>query len=265
LSNVCKFHNVDFVYAHQIGKDNLKKIAEQTRSKINKRLYRPEASVVFIGEIYENTNAKDIVLILANHFSKSGYKTSVVMESGFSQIMGFHGTDELFGNETINAIDNITAINEYFEGLEKLEQPDIILVQILGGMMKYSDIVHNSYGIYPYMLSQAIEPDYFVCCLPFGEYDSDELQLYSDLFSSRFGYSIDYTHLSNLLIDASNLTETFKLEQTFLPYERINMFIVANMSDSEIPIINALDYHGQQMLCKKVEEILLSYNDATAI
>ncbi|MDR2572254.1 MAG: TIGR04066 family peptide maturation system protein [Oscillospiraceae bacterium] len=265
LSSICRLHQVDFIYARQKGRESSKRFAIHAKNKISARLYRPEAPIVFVGEIYENTNAKDIVLILVNHFLASGYKVSVVMEPGFSQLIGFHGTDEFLDSEAKNEIDSITTINRYFESLEKLEQPDIILVQVPGGMMKYNDIIHNSYGVFAYMLSQAIAPDCFICCLPFDEYYSNAIKMYSDLLNSRFGYSITCAHISNLFIDASNLTEYFQLDRVFLSQDKINNYIKESMSDSEIPIVNSLDHIGQQFLCKRIEETLLSYNDATAL
>ncbi len=41
---------------------------------------------------------------------------------------------------------------------------DIIVIQLPDPMIKYNNEIHNDYNIKTYMFSQAITPDYSICC-----------------------------------------------------------------------------------------------------
>ena len=74
LSSICEYYKVEFMSARLLCSTRIKEYKDITEEvKRTKRLYRPEASVVFVGELYGNSNGKDITLTLANYFLKLGF------------------------------------------------------------------------------------------------------------------------------------------------------------------------------------------------
>ena len=74
-------------------------------------------------------------------------------------------------------------------------------------MMEYNDKLTNGFGILPFIVTKALTPDYFVCGMPCGYGNSAYIDSFSEGIAGRFGFGIDYIHLSNVEIDPSVVYE----------------------------------------------------------
>ena len=137
------------------------------------RLYVPKASIIFVGEFVDHANSADIVVGLVSYFINKGYKVTAVMEPKESAVFGFHTHIECLMGLPALEHEKIHAINNWIKRLDEEETPDL-LVELPGGMLRFDDIETSQYGIYAYMWSQAITPDYVILCTPYLFLDPDK-------------------------------------------------------------------------------------------
>ena len=136
---------------------------------------------------------------LYKKLSEEGYKVSVITSNRNGTIMGYN----LFPEEILqDAYDTqVLELNRYFNKVQEEDHADILLVQIDGGMLKYSNICYGDFGIKSYIVSQALAIDYFLLVSPVVDMTHENYQELSTIFKHRFGYNIDAVLFESLYID----------------------------------------------------------------
>lgn len=155
--------------------------------------------VVGVGNLLQGMDSLEEVSHLYKKLSEKGYKVSVITGNRNGTIMGFN----LFPEEILkDAYDTqVLELNRYFNKVQEEDHADILLVQIDGGMLKYSNICYGDFGVKSYIVSQALAIDYFLLVSPVVDMTQENYQELSTIFKYRFGYNIDAVLLKNLYID----------------------------------------------------------------
>lgn len=254
-----KQYGVDFIYT--------KEKADDKALVLPGRLFTPSASVIFVGEIMSGLNGFDIVVSLTDYYKKIGYKVSTLAVPEYSKLFGFHVYSELEVYSQFDEHEKITYYNSFFNAIEKKEKPDIIIVQLLGGMVRYNDIIKNEYGIYSYMMAHALTPDCFVLCVPYKSVDGEKLQELNTMFKYRYGFNINCIHQSNVLVDIGSSNNSYRLEWSYVPLSVIDQYIPSQYAPHKdsISVYNGLKASGRNQICKHTHDILQSYADAVAL
>lgn len=155
--------------------------------------------VVGVGNLLQGMDSLEEVSHLYKKLSEEGYKVSVITSNRNGTIMGYN----LFPEEILqDAYDTqVLELNRYFNKVQEEDHADILLVQIDGGMLKYSNICYGDFGVKSYIVSQALAIDYFLLVSPVVDMTQKNYQELSTIFKHRFGYNIDAVLLKNLYID----------------------------------------------------------------
>lgn len=155
--------------------------------------------VVGVGNLLQEMDSLEEVSHLYKKLSKEGYKISVITSNRNGMIMGYN----LFPEEILqDAYDTqVLELNRYFNKVQEEDHADILLVQIDGGMLKYSNICYGDFGVKSYIVSQALAIDYFLLVSPVVDMTQENYQELSTIFKHRFGYNIDAVLFENLYID----------------------------------------------------------------
>ena len=98
-------------------------------------------------------------------FRERGYRASGVLDRCYAGLFSLHPMPS-FLKEGAEETDKIYRFNAYLKQLEQSERPDVLFVQLPGGMLKYNDQIPNDFGVYGYLISQAVQPDCFVLSVP---------------------------------------------------------------------------------------------------
>lgn len=230
-------------------------------------LYRPDASIIFVGELVKDMNGIDIALMAVSHFKKMEYKVSAVLPSSAAGLFGMYNSDIIFGpNSNYSEEDKIILFNKLIRFIDINEAPDIIVIKLPGGMMTFNELLPNSFGIYAYMVSNAVTPDYFICSFPYDFYYSQSvLEKYSELFEKRFGYRLDCAHISNLMLDLTHLVEDQSFRHITVELEDVMAILDGFKDMGDIQIVNALSMAGRNSLLKDIENSLSAYRKASAL
>ena len=112
--------------------------------------------------------------------------------------------------------------NSFFNNLQFLYQPDIVLFQVPNGMLRYSTFNREDYGIRTYILSQAISVDYYVLTVPGDVYNGDAIEQISAVFADRFGFPVRAVGMTDKCVDEIALQEEQRIEYEWIDREEID-------------------------------------------
>lgn len=172
--------------------------------------YHTEVPIVAVGGLFETTDLSWIMIGVKNQLRKLGYKTITISNDCLNVLNESYAYPRDFISEK-NSIENrIMLLNQYIKKVVLFEKPDIILLQITGGMMRFNDKYVNSFGSYAYMISEAIAIDYFIYSTPKNIFDISKLDELAIYFESRYGFCLESVHLSNILVNTQNLSSHSK-------------------------------------------------------
>ena len=203
-----------------------------------KKLHKNESIILFVGGIVENANQTEVALNIAKEINDKGYKVSVIGKSKFYNVYPFTSYDSFLD---LQNVDFIKTLNYHIEAVELIDRPDIIVVEVPGTLMRFDEMLLGDCGYNAYMFTQAVIPDYFVCCLPFGDYNDEFCKTISDDLENRFKFSADAIHISNNIINGMKSNESMKIETFSLPVTRQIDKINGFKNKNKFPVYNLLD------------------------
>ncbi len=124
----------------------------------------------------------------------------------------------------------------------KKNQPDLILVESTDAVMRFNDITPNGFGIQTYMLTQAFQPDYLICCVPFELAVPEMIEALSRDFEVRLGTPIHAVQVSNIVVDSAENLQSHLMSYAYVP----TAYSKAKISGSDSAGIPIYDIVGNQ-------------------
>ena len=173
--------------------------------------------VIFVMSESENCGKFSVELGLRNALLEKGYNVSLVGSRKHGYLAGVHSVFPLM-SEKIGEYEKIKKFRQYIYDLEKTEDPDVFIIGVPGGLIPFNELFHNGYGIYPYMISQAIRPDFTILCMSHWErVNKAFFQRFEDILTYRFGSALNAIHISRMELDWQKSEHT--MTETFSRYE----------------------------------------------
>ena len=163
--------NVSFAYEHFLS-DN-----QFANSQYHfKGMYTPKAKVVFVGGLIRNCGQTRICLGLSRTVKNKGYKATVLGCNAAYPIMGYHDMSDLFDDEKTKPVNVIRLLNNLIYKIDTVEEPDVMIIEIPGEIIKYNDFVCGDFGLSMFQVANAVKADSFIADLPYGEYNNEFLE-----------------------------------------------------------------------------------------
>lgn len=111
-----------------------------------------------------------------------------------------------FSKKIIGKINNysdiILMINNYINEIHTLFCPDVIILELYNSFMALNSEYLNDFGIFTYLISQAIEIDYlFICATANTFYSPKAITKIQKVIHDKFGVKIDGVYLTNNYFD----------------------------------------------------------------
>lgn len=230
LTKTAKYYNSMFKYIPR-SKNNL--IAK--RGEYLKNLSVP---IIFVGGLLPELDTKEVFLLTIKLFKDSDYKVSALGEAYELNILGYHSYKKYFNDATKNEKEKIIAIGEYINNIIVSEVPDIFIIQIPGGIMRYNEFINNDFTIQAFMLCQVLSPDYFLCCMHSDVVDQTFVDYLNEMVRYKFGFDIDYIHISNVKPDYFYISSMNKFSYTYYNMKYIDEFVIETKENIGIPLYN---------------------------
>jgi len=253
LNRLAKDMDVNFEYY------NVKQEYEELYY-IPQKLYKPKATIIIVGEMFNNLSGMDVTLSINRYMHLKGYKSIIIMEQEFTVLSDIITFPEFLRASKYKESDKIYYLNNFIMNIDTTENPDIIIIQIPDAMMKYNDMLCNGFGVIPFLISQAIMADFFVFCTQYDIIKSHFFNMLSINFENRFGFGIDIINMSNAKLVTQDLEVYGKLSFLHQSHENLDKLIRNNYQESDIPILNCINEADNEKMCKHIMEKLSQYS-----
>ena len=198
----------------------------------DKRIYEMKVPIVLIAGIAEQAKKMDCLLSVKCYFEKRGYKVSAIGNKFFSDLFGIHAFPEfMYGN--MREDKKILYFNAVCKNIEFFEKPDIFIIGVPGGIVPYNNTFTNFFGILPYEVSQAVEPDHIIVNIPYGEYDEQFFDNIIGMVKYKLGCGNISYGMTNCFIDINSSKQENKVQYCNLRFEDVEKKIL-KMPDKKI-------------------------------
>ena len=227
-------------------------------------IYNPSQYIIYIGGLISEANSLEIFLNLYNMLNKS-YTVLALSTNINIEFCGGKSLSHIIYSSSYSEVEKIYAINDFIKHEIEKELPDIIVVHMSEPMMEYNEFITNGFGIYPYMLSKAVVPDFFICAIPYSYGNSSYIENVSNGIMNRLGYAINYVHLSNAELDGSIMYEQRTVSVTYKKYDEVENQIQEYCKNSNIKVNNIMKEEGLEDLFETIIDDFTQYNRTLSV
>lgn len=165
-------------------------------------MYKPKAIVIGVGKLLNNLNALSVMCDLANEYKKNGF---------FTMVLSNNVNADLFGFIKIPTKLSVEGFNKFIEKVERKYHPEILIIEFPDAIMRYSDYINNDFGIYSYIITQAISIDYFVLLSCMNQFSMELFEELNLLSTYRFNCEINNILLEDYILDEEDSNEFYKI------------------------------------------------------
>ena len=198
----------DLAEEHGVNVTFLDGMDYETRDKIQKRndRYQTQESVVAaVGSLFNGGVCFDseLVLKLVNSFKAEGYTVTVLASDRNFQLCGFHSVLPYNLDGLSDDPDGfILGLNAYYNYIQMVEKSDVIILQLpQEGLFKMFDNIPCGFGIRSFIISQAIDVDYFTLVSGVDQRENELYNKLSELFDKRYGFEINSVAVNSCYVD----------------------------------------------------------------
>ncbi|NLE04258.1 MAG: hypothetical protein GX638_05570 [Crenarchaeota archaeon] len=251
------YNNGQFIYLPEL--ENL------PFSQDKGRLYCPIAPIVFVGGLLKEANVLEVFLSISGMLQNNGLRVIPISSNINSSLAGITTFSKLTGPKSVDEVKKVYTLNNLVKIIEKDKHPDLFIVHLSEPIIEYNEIIPNDFALFPYIVSKALIPDFFICCIPCSLSDNRFINDVSEGVLSRFGFPIDYVHISNIIIDGAAVVNNEVLSVTYTTQEDINSRVIRLRSHSKIPAFNLLNCGDLNSMCVDLNRQLKEYQRVLAI
>lgn len=172
----------------------------ETFSVSSKTLPVIDSVVIGIGRLVGEVDVGNAIFEVESELSKKGYKVSAISHNCNGMILKHHPFPENLFDEGLSNDDKVYCFANYIHEIEMCNRPDVIIVEIPYGMIKISNSQTNQFGINAYIISQAIDFDYFILVSPIMD-GAEVYDKIKECFVGRYGVNLLSVVIRNKVID----------------------------------------------------------------
>ena len=219
---------------------------------ITTNMYKPSVPVVFVHNLTLEADSFEVTLALAQRFRRDGVRVSVIGARPEYNFLGMNGSSLLmnffYGNQRIDSVPQcIKAFHHYLRTIELNQHPDVILINIPGAAISTQNYYYSETGVYLYLMSQIVRPDYAVVCMPYADLTVNAFQTIHKELKAKFGCGLDLVHYSNRVLHAEQARHTEKEQTLYLPEQEI-IQKTKTLRETGLPLYSVLMEEEKELL-----------------
>jgi len=256
----------------KLNEDELKAVSEESRSNntsflycytdevdalpdMSKKLYTTKAPVLFVGELIEGADAFEITLGMTHFLRKKGYKVVSIIDKPWGSLLNMTSMPDMARSQTDDNT-KIYVLNRFLEQVERNENPDVIIIQLPGAIMRFNDTLATGFGIVSYLISLAVQSDWMVLGIFYDRMDPQYYDLLSERLEHQLGNGIDAVHISNAFVDLNDSVVSEKISLLRVGQEMVDEEVKRLNQTGTIPVYNCCIEEECEKMCKQLIEIL---------
>lgn len=189
----------DFVPENAIvkGKEFAKKI---DMSKFN-TLFPNDIPIITVAGNFKCADKVEVQLGIRHELLKRGYQVSSIFSIPGGELFGGYSYPSFMGRCDLTEQQKIIEYNHLVRLITSMEKPDAIILGIPGGVLPYSDEIHNDFGIAAFEISNAVNSDFTVFCTLYSENIAGELQAEGEMLKNKYNMEIGAVHVAPYMWD----------------------------------------------------------------
>lgn len=202
----------------------------------------------------------DVQMDLRDKLIESGYKLTQIGSKNYCEFLGFHSFPMfMLDHNDYSERERIIGFNKYIRMLYMLENPDLIIIGVPGGVFPFDSYFDNNFGITNFFVSNAILPDYVIFNAIYVDDISEYLETVKSRVECRFNYEINQMFVSNYAFNYSvslaDKSLTYITCKTPDLLKRISGIDASNIYDSK----------QKECYVKKIIDTLHEYADVSVL
>ena len=158
--------------------------------EFSKPLHRLHTPVIMIGEMTNDLGADALMASISSFYMKDNRSVSLIGKESILSLLGMHSID--FNNIKGKLERQIYRINKLFHLIELTEHPSVIICKFPHPIMRFNNDIAYDFGASAFMITQAIEPSYFILCSPIGFEDSMFWVPFLKNIEEKFGCQLQF-------------------------------------------------------------------------
>lgn len=196
--------------------------------------------VILVGGAISCQDSLEVILSLKERFCVDGYRVSCLIRSDIGLILGLNSFSHIFNGNTLSESDRILQLNQLAAKIINAERPDLLLVEAPDAVLKFNSIRPNGYGVRTYMMSQALEPDGFICCMPCEMVSKNSLDAFNKSLLLKYGFSASAIHATNEVVDGIALEQDQTVSCVHIPVDEVSRILSSMPDDFPVPVVNVI-------------------------
>lgn len=214
--------------------------------------YSPKIPVIIIGGIFDIIDNQYITLALKKQFEENGYEVCCITKEITGKLFDCLTFPENFMNNNHSIEARILELNSYIRASTELFKPQVLIIQVPFGMIRYNNYLENSFGSYAFMISQAITADYFICTATPERLDAKYYNEISDYFHRKYDNPISCLHISNYQPEITNSRSGTNQEFIFIDEKKLEEDIFLIDNKLEFMVTNLFEENCLKNLLKDI-------------
>ena len=167
--------------------------------------------IVFVMGTTDYCNKFYIQVALKREFEEMGYKVSLVSSRKESVYFGSRPFPKEMLENNLSESQKIIGFNNYIREIEKIEEPELIIIGIPGAILNYYQGYSNDYGTLAFEVSEAINPDFTILSSIYDAYEMSYFQNIEKGLKGRLNIEIDLHSLSEYSLDFGSMSVEKKM------------------------------------------------------
>ncbi|ANU44946.1 hypothetical protein ADH76_01415 [Enterocloster clostridioformis] len=198
-------------------------------------LYDINLPVIAVTGAGENCEKFDVQLSINRIFTERNYKVFQIGSKEYASVFGMYNWPEFVFARDISLPKKVLAFNAWIFQKILVEEPDIIILGIPGGIMPLNNRIYNYFGEVALVVSKALKVDVNVLSLYFNkDIDKEFLKNYQEFCKYAINMPTNYFNISSNCFKYDEEKNEEKIETFHLDSEYI---------EREFPQIVSSDIH----------------------
>ncbi len=249
FKNKSKLKNISFIYTGNIEEEI---IESEKLYRASQSYYMPKTPIICISGIFETLDNYNygVLLSLVENLRQDGYKCSGIVTNTEGKIIGMYPFNIILKDKNYSEIEKINLYSNFLKHIEEKEKPDVLLLQIPGGLMAYDCKINNNFGIYAFYVSKILKPDFFMYTVAHNIDVTQNIESLNKEINELYGFKTDCVINTNQVIDILYSKSSGTLSTMYEKIASYNENVINQQSG--IPIYEFFNKHDLETLYQQI-------------
>lgn len=215
--------------------------------------------VIAVVGIARNAGTHETLLTMKEIFEEKGYSIMCISEKTYGSFFNLESYPDFMIDSNVSVQEKILLFNYYVNELYRTRKPDIIFIEIPGGLFPVTNKINEDFAYQNYLVSNAINFDMCVLNMHFDNWNVEYLNWLKQTLEQKQNYIIGGYIVSNNMINWNTSDVDNSTSYISVTSEYINQYIEENFT-KEINISNVFNKEKMEIFVNNILDVLKEEN-----